>query len=68
MAFTSGAHAVEAYPVDSRGDRIDRTLAYAGLRHWFTDAGFIVVAETSMHVQGHHRVVVRKELRPATHP
>ena len=41
MAFTSGAHAVEAYPVDSRGDRIDRTLAYAGLLHWFTDAGFI---------------------------
>lgn len=61
-AAEQGAHAVEAYPIDAGGDRIDRTQASAGLLQWFTDAGFAVTGDTGYRVAGHPRVIVRKEV------
>lgn len=61
-AASKGAAAVEAYPVDARGDRIDRTQASVGTVELFARAGFEVVGDTGYHVGGHARVIVRKDL------
>lgn len=61
-AHDQGAEAVEAYPIDAGGERIDRTQASAGLLEWFTDAGFAVTGDTGYRVGGHPRVIVRKEV------
>ncbi len=58
-----GAPAVEAYPLDNRGARVDLTMAYAGLVPWFEAAGFVKVADTSSVLAGHPRVVMRSDLR-----
>ncbi len=57
-----GASAIVAYPVDAAGAAIDRTQASAGLVDWFTDAGFAVVGDTGYTVNGHRRLIVRKQL------
>ncbi len=54
-----GAPAVEAYPVDNRGARVDLTMAYVGTRKLFEDAGFHTVAATTSVSGGFPRVVVR---------
>jgi GNAT superfamily N-acetyltransferase len=57
-----GASTVEAYPVQTDGDRIDRTQAFSGTVAMFTRAGFAVVGDTGYKVQGHDRVVMRLAL------
>lgn len=32
FAFDQGAPAIESYPVDNRGEKVDRTMAYVGTR------------------------------------
>ncbi len=54
-----GAPAVEAYPVDNRGAKVDLTMAYVGTRKLFEDAGFRKVADTTSVSGGFPRVVVR---------
>ncbi len=54
-----GAPAVEAYPVDNRGAKVDLTMAYVGTRKLFEDAGFRTVAATTSVSGGFPRVVVR---------
>lgn len=61
-ARTHGATLVEAYPVDTGGDRVDRTQASVGTLAMFERAGFTVVGDTGYTVNGHARVVVRKTL------
>ena len=46
-ARSKGAPAVEGYPVDNRGKKVDLTMAYVGTRKLFEDAGFIKAADTS---------------------
>ena len=57
-----GAPAVEAYPVDAEGGRIDTTTAFVGTRAMFEDAGFLVVGETSAVAGGRPRIVMRRDL------
>lgn len=61
-ARTRGAPAVEAYPVDSQGDRIDLTMAFVGTRAMFEKVGFAVVGSTDAVASGRPRLVMRREL------
>ncbi|MGY1773326.1 GNAT family N-acetyltransferase [Blastococcus sp. SYSU D00813] len=64
FARAHGAPAVEAYPVDNDGARVDLTMAYVGTRALFERAGFAKVADTGSVVNGFPRVLVRLDLRP----
>ncbi len=56
------APAMEGYPVDPRGARIDTASAYVGTVGMFEKAGFRRVAETAARSAGLPRWVVRLEL------
>lgn len=62
-ARSEGAPAVEAYPVDNRGEKVDLTMAYVGTKALFEAAGFAQVAETTSVINGFPRVLVRHDLR-----
>jgi len=54
-----GAPAVEAYPVDPSGTRMDLTMAFVGTRAMFEAAGFEVIAETGAVASRMPRLVMR---------
>lgn len=62
FAAANGAPALEAYPLDNRGARVDLTMAYPGLLANFEAAGFRQVAATTSVLAGHPRVLVRRSL------
>jgi GNAT superfamily N-acetyltransferase len=62
-ARSQGAPAVEGYPVDNQGQKVDPTMAYVGTRKLFEDSGFIRAAGTSSVAGGFPRVVMRLGLR-----
>lgn len=57
-----GAPAVEGYPVDNRGARVDLTMAYVGTRVLFERAGFTKAADTGSVLNGFPRVLMRLDL------
>jgi GNAT superfamily N-acetyltransferase len=63
FARERGAPAIEAYPLDNRGAKVDLTMAYAGILKNFEAAGFTRAAETSSVLNGFPRVLVRRDLR-----
>ncbi|MGY1987534.1 GNAT family N-acetyltransferase [Blastococcus sp. SYSU DS0669] len=63
FAREHGAPAVEGYPVDNQGRKVDLTMAYVGTRSLFERAGFVTVADTDSVLNGFPRVVVRRDLR-----
>jgi GNAT superfamily N-acetyltransferase len=62
-ARSQGAPAIEGYPVDNKGKRVDLTMAYVGTRKLFEDAGFSKAADTDSVSGGFRRVVMRLALR-----
>jgi GNAT superfamily N-acetyltransferase len=62
-ARAQGAPAIEGYPVDNRGEKVDVTMAYVGTRKLFEEAGFIKAADTDSVSGGFPRVVMRLDLR-----
>jgi GNAT superfamily N-acetyltransferase len=62
-ARAKGAPAVEGYPVDNGGARVDATMAYVGTRALFERAGFVKAADTDSVSGGFPRVLVRRDLR-----
>jgi GNAT superfamily N-acetyltransferase len=62
-ARSQSAPAVEGYPVDNRGKKVDLTMAYVGTRKLFEDAGFTKAADTNAVSGGFPRVVMRLDLR-----
>jgi GNAT superfamily N-acetyltransferase len=56
------APAIEGYPVDNQGKRVDLTMAYVGTRKLFEDAGFTKAADTNSVSGGFPRVVMRLDL------
>lgn len=54
-----GAPAVEGYPIDNRGERVDLTMAYVGTRALFESVGFTHAADTTAVSGGFPRVVMR---------
>lgn len=63
LARAGGAPAVEGYPVDNRGEKVDPTMAYVGTRGLFERAGFTKVADTDSVLDGFPRVLMRLDLR-----
>jgi GNAT superfamily N-acetyltransferase len=61
-AASQGAPAVEGYPVDNGGRRVDLTMAYVGTRSLFERAGFTHAAETGSVSGGFPRVLMRRAL------
>jgi GNAT superfamily N-acetyltransferase len=62
FARKGGAPAVEGYPVDNKGERVDLTMAYVGTRALFEKAGFRRAADTTSVLNGFPRVLMRLEL------
>ena len=65
LARSHGAPAIEGYPVDNRGSKVDLTMAYVGTRRLFEKAGFTKVAETTSVLNDFPRVLMRLELDSA---
>jgi GNAT superfamily N-acetyltransferase len=63
FARDNGAPAIEGYPVDNAGKRVERTMAYVGTRGMFERAGFTKAADTDSVSGGFPRVVMRLDLR-----
>jgi GNAT superfamily N-acetyltransferase len=61
-ARSKGAPAVEGYPVDNQGAKVDLTMAYVGTRRLFERAGFTKAADTDAVSGGFPRVVMRRDL------
>lgn len=62
LARNYGAPAIEGYPVDNKGSKVDLTMAYVGTRRLFEKAGFEKVAETASVLNGFPRVLMRLDL------
>jgi GNAT superfamily N-acetyltransferase len=62
-ARSHGAPAVEGYPVDNQGEKVDLTMAYVGTRKLFEDSGFTKAADTTAVSGGFPRVLMRLDLR-----
>jgi GNAT superfamily N-acetyltransferase len=62
-ARSRGAPAIEGYPVDNQGKKVDLTMAYVGTRKLFEDVGFTKAADTTSVSGGFPRVVMRLDLR-----
>ncbi|HET8868521.1 MAG TPA: GNAT family N-acetyltransferase [Agrococcus sp.] len=61
-AASQGAPAVEGYPADNRGEKVDLTMAFVGTRALFEHAGFELAAATDSVAGGFPRVLMRKQL------
>jgi GNAT superfamily N-acetyltransferase len=61
-ARAQGAPAVEGYPVDNRGQKVDLTMAYVGTRRLFERAGFTKASDTESVSGGFPRVLMRLAL------
>jgi len=61
-AKSQGAPAVEAYPVDNGGQKVDLTMAYVGTKAMFERAGFTQAAETDSVLNRFPRVLMRRDL------
>ena len=59
----SGAPAIEGYPVDNQGAKVDLTMAYVGTRALFESAGFTKASDTGSVISGFPRVLMRLDLR-----
>jgi GNAT superfamily N-acetyltransferase len=55
--------ALEAYPIDSEGKRMDVATAYVGFTHMFEAVGFRRVCETEARTAGRPRIAMRLDLR-----
>ena len=62
FARDNGAPAIEGYPVDNKGEKVDLTMAYVGTRRLFDKSGFTKVADTDSVLNGFPRVVMRLTL------
>lgn len=61
-ARSLGAPALEGYPVDNQGRKVDLTMAYVGTRSLFEKAGFSWASATTSVINGFPRVVMRLSL------
>jgi GNAT superfamily N-acetyltransferase len=62
FARDRGAPAIEGYPVDNEGRKVDLTMAYVGTRVLFERAGFAKAADTGSVINGFPRVLMRLDL------
>jgi len=63
FARANGAIAIEGYPLDNKGAKIDPTMAYVGTMALFEKAGFAKAVDTDSVLNGFPRVLMRLSLR-----
>lgn len=63
FARAHGAPAIEGYPLDNNGQKIDPTMAYVGTRRLFERVGFTKAADTDSVLNGFPRILMRLGLR-----
>ncbi len=63
FARSYGAVAIEGYPLDNSGAKVDTTMAYVGTMSLFERAGFVKAADTNSVLNGFPRVLMRLDLR-----
>lgn len=63
FAREHGAPAIEGYPVDNDGKKVDLTMAYVGTRKLFERAGFTKAADTDSVLNKFPRILMRLPLR-----
>ncbi len=63
FASAHGAPAIEGYPLDNEGAKIDLTMAYVGTKRLFERAGFTKAADTTSVLNGFPRILMRLDLR-----
>jgi GNAT superfamily N-acetyltransferase len=61
FAFDNGAPAVESYPMDDPGHRVDPTAAFVGTRSMFEAAGFRMVTGTAATSAKVPRILMRRQ-------
>lgn len=61
-AREQGAPALEGYPVDNQGQKVNQTMAYVGTRKLFEQVGFEKAADTSSVIDGFPRILMRLDL------
>ena len=66
FARSHGATAIEGYPVDNDGARVDLTMAYVGTVRLFEQADFRRAADTGSTLDGFPRVLMRRDLATPT--
>jgi GNAT superfamily N-acetyltransferase len=64
LAFAHGAPAVEAYPIETQGNRVSATLAFTGTTEMFIAAGFAYCAATEAKSAGAPRILMRRTAAP----
>lgn len=62
FAARHGAPAIEGYPVDNDGRKVDLTMAFVGTRGVFERAGFVKVSDTDAIAGGFPRILMRRPL------
>lgn len=62
-----GAPAVEAYPVDNQGEKVDMTMMFVGTKALFEKAGFVQASETQSTLDRFPRVLMRLDLSKKRH-
>lgn len=67
-ARSQEAPILEAYPIDSQGERVSSSFAYVGTTNLFESAGFVRVAETKSTSGKAKRWLMRLDLIPAASP
>lgn len=60
-----GAPAIEGYPIDPEGARLDVGFSYVGFTPMFEAAGFERVVETDARSANRPRILMRRELEPS---
>jgi GNAT superfamily N-acetyltransferase len=63
FARAHAAPAIEGYPLDNKGAKIDLTMAYVGTMILFERAGFTKASDTDSVLDGFPRVLMRLDLR-----
>jgi GNAT superfamily N-acetyltransferase len=61
-AGAHGAPALEAYPVDAEGARLDTAFSYVGFTSMFEAAGFERIVKTAAHSADRPRILMRRPL------
>jgi len=61
FAFEHGAPAVESYPMDNHGRKVDTTAAFVGTRSQFEAAGFSRIADTDATSARVPRILMRRQ-------
>lgn len=63
FARKEGIPTLEAYPIDTHGERVDVAFGYVGFMHIFEEVGFRRVLETDARSARRPRVLMRLELK-----